>query len=175
MLCSRWAEPFDSQCPTPWGPSISPEQWPHSLKFVGKEIRYREVKGCQIQGYLCSNVCLPSVCSGLCCCQSSHCFQMPLGRVSFQIHRWKDHSLFQPSWPLLSQGCIYSGPIRASQVEPGPSAFHGVLNQGTWRPQAGWGAEGVVRKEDAGGHFQAVWWARQGLPAEHPSLASSAV
>lgn len=46
-LCCRWPEPFDSQCPTAWGPHFSPEWWPHSLKFVGKEIRHREAEAVQ--------------------------------------------------------------------------------------------------------------------------------
>lgn len=88
---ARW-----QSVPYPLRPYISPEWWPHSLEFVGKEIRHREVKGYQIQSYLCYNVCLSSVHSGLCCCQSSRCFQMPLGVGSFQIHKGRDHFHLQP-------------------------------------------------------------------------------
>lgn len=45
----------------PLGPSFQPEWWPHSLKFVGKEIRHREAEGYQNQGSLHYDTCLPSV------------------------------------------------------------------------------------------------------------------
>lgn len=37
-------KPRHIQCPTPWGPHVSLEWWPHSLKLENKETRHRGVQ-----------------------------------------------------------------------------------------------------------------------------------
>lgn len=103
--------------------------------------------------------------------RAAHHFQMPMEGKPVEIQSWKDHFFLKPSWPLVSQGCIFfwtyqgfpdrvwvlstSWEAELGQLEAS-GRVRGLGGRGCWGPLPGW----VV-----------------GLPgaAEHPSPAFPAV
>lgn len=112
----RWTEPLTARA-LPLGSRIALSGG-HSLTFADKEMRYREVKGCQTGGCTHSNVPLP--------------FSRPGWPVAAAIvprcHWGRDPSgptdgkttVFCSPEAMSKSGCPFSGPTRASQIESGP-------------------------------------------------------